>query len=94
MVLKILVELDSTATKTVPQTEQTFTYSQRGQKVLLISCPEALLTQRELKLDSQLLLNSDCVITPTMLSIIRLSDTLTFEETKQVIYTYSSTMNC
>lgn len=37
---------------------------------------------------------SDCVITLAMLSVTRFSDTLTFEETNQIIYTYSSTMNC
>lgn len=30
--------------------------------------------------------NSDCVITLTVLSVTRLSDTLAFEETKQIIF--------
>lgn len=38
--------------------------------------------------------HSDCVITLAMLSVARLNDTLTFEKPKQIIYTYSITMNC
>jgi len=44
------------SSKPIPLTEQTFKYLQRGQKFPWSSHPEALLTQRELQLYSQLLL--------------------------------------